>query len=105
MAAMAEPLEVAHVPEAEDPREHLLLDPRPRGEMNGMVMEAMHTTTWKYWLMVAILAIIAIAGIVLAWGYMIAEGLGVTGLQRPAYWGIFLVNTVYWIGISHAGTF
>jgi len=40
-----------------------------------------------------------------AWGYMIAEGLGVAGVNRPAYWGIFLVNTVFWIGISHAGTF
>ena len=25
--------------------------------------------------------------------------------MRPSYWGIFLVNTVFWIGISHAGTF
>jgi Ni/Fe-hydrogenase subunit HybB-like protein len=40
-----------------------------------------------------------------AWGYMIANGMGVTGLTRPVYWGIFIVNTVFWIGISHAGTF
>jgi molybdopterin-containing oxidoreductase family membrane subunit len=42
---------------------------------------------------------------VVAWGYLIAEGLGVAGVNRPAFWGIFLVNTVFWIGISHAGTF
>jgi molybdopterin-containing oxidoreductase family membrane subunit len=36
---------------------------------------------------------------------MIVEGLGVAGVNRPAYWGVFLVNTVFWIGISHAGTF
>ena len=36
---------------------------------------------------------------------MIANGLGVAGVMRPSYWGIFLVNTVFWIGISHAGTF
>ena len=29
----------AHSEEHEDPTEHLLLDPRPRGEMNDMVME------------------------------------------------------------------
>ena len=40
-----------------------------------------------------------------AWGYLIANGLGVAGVNRPSYWGIFLVNTVFWIGISHAGTF
>jgi molybdopterin-containing oxidoreductase family membrane subunit len=36
---------------------------------------------------------------------MISEGLGVAGVNRPVFWGIFLVNTVFWIGISHAGTF
>jgi molybdopterin-containing oxidoreductase family membrane subunit len=39
------------------------------------------------------------------WGHLIANGLGVAGVMRPSYWGIFLVNTVFWIGISHAGTF
>jgi molybdopterin-containing oxidoreductase family membrane subunit len=31
-------------------------------------------------------------------------GLGVTGLNRPVYWGIYLTNFVFFIGISHAGT-
>jgi Ni/Fe-hydrogenase subunit HybB-like protein len=31
-------------------------------------------------------------------------GLGVTGLNRPVFWGIYLVNFVFFIGISHAGT-
>jgi molybdopterin-containing oxidoreductase family membrane subunit len=84
---------------------HLMLDPKPRGEMNAMAMEAMHYTTWKFWLAVVILGAIVLVGLFWAWGYMIAEGLGVAGVNRPAYWGIFLVNTVFWIGISHAGTF
>jgi Ni/Fe-hydrogenase subunit HybB-like protein len=33
------------------------------------------------------------------------EGQGMAGVTRPDYWGVFLVNTVFWIGISHAGTF
>ncbi len=85
--------------------QHLMLDPKPRGEMNAMVMEAMHHTTWKFWVVVVILGVIVLVGLFWAWGYMIAEGLGVAGVNRPAYWGIFLVNTVFWIGISHAGTF
>lgn len=32
------------------------------------------------------------------------EGLGVTGLNRPTFWGVYLTNFVYFIGISHAGT-
>ena len=85
--------------------QHLMLDPKPRGEMNAMVMDAMYYTTWKFWLAVAILGAIVLVGLFWSWGYMIAEGLGVAGVNRPAYWGIFLVNTVFWIGISHAGTF
>ncbi len=38
--SLSRPLSHPHE-EAEDPREHLLLDPRPRGEMNRMVMESM----------------------------------------------------------------
>ena len=85
--------------------QHLMLDPKPRGEMNAMAMEAMHHTTWKFWAAVVLLGAIVLVGLFWSWGYMIAEGLGVAGVNRPAYWGIFLVNTVFWIGISHAGTF
>lgn len=31
-------------------------------------------------------------------------GLGVTGLNRPVFWGFYITNFVFFIGISHAGT-
>ena len=31
-------------------------------------------------------------------------GLGVTGLNVPISWGFYIVNFVFFIGISHAGT-
>lgn len=31
-------------------------------------------------------------------------GLGLTGMNRPMYWGIYIVNFIFFIGISHAGT-
>ncbi|NIM02339.1 MAG: polysulfide reductase, partial [Acidobacteria bacterium] len=34
----------------------------------------------------------------------IFEGLGVTGLNQPVAWGFYIVNFVFFIGISHAGT-
>ena len=51
MAVTAKPLPHARAraEEHEDPREHLMHDPEPRGEMNAMVLESMHTTTWRYW--------------------------------------------------------
>jgi molybdopterin-containing oxidoreductase family membrane subunit len=32
------------------------------------------------------------------------QGLGVTGMNRPVYWGFYITNFVFFIGISHAGT-
>src|SRR6267378_7223044 len=39
-----------------------------------------------------------------AWVYQLRQGMGVTGLQRPVFWGFYIVDFVFWIGISHAGT-
>jgi molybdopterin-containing oxidoreductase family membrane subunit len=94
-----------HHEEEHDPRESLMYDPLPRGVMSEMVMESMHTTSWKFWVVLGILVFLVATCFFYAWGYMIANGLGVAGVMRPAFWGIFLVNTVFWIGISHAGTF
>ena len=105
MSAIAETQGNSYAGEHEDPREHLMLDPRPRGEMNAMVMESMHVTSWKFWVIAALLGIIVAVCLFGAWGYLISEGLHVAGVNRPVYWGIFLANTVFWIGISHAGTF
>jgi Ni/Fe-hydrogenase subunit HybB-like protein len=89
----------------EDPRQHLLLDPRPRAEMNRMVMEAMTTTTRSFWVVVTILAFLVFVCLFGAWLYMTLTGMGVAGIRRPTYWGMFITNFVFWIGISHSGTF
>ncbi len=39
-----------------------------------------------------------------AWGYQIYYGIGVAGIRRPVFWGFYIINFVFWIGISHAGT-
>ncbi len=40
----------------------------------------------------------------LAWMTQLRQGLGVTGLNIPLYWGVYITNFVFFIGISHAGT-
>lgn len=107
MTVSAKSISSVHLHEAESHahRESLMFDPRPRGLMNAWVMEAMQETSWKFWLLTAFLALVVVVFLFGAWGWMIAEGLGLAGVNRPSYWGIFLVNTVFWIGISHAGTF
>ncbi len=89
----------------EDPREHLMFDPRPREEMNRMVLESMQDTPLSYWVVVGVLGLLVLVALFGAWGYMISKGMGVAGIRRPVYWGVFIANFVFWIGISHAGTF
>jgi len=91
--------------EDEEHSQHLMLDPRPREEMNQMVMDAMTTTPKAFWLVVVILSILVATCLVGAWIYMMIKGMGVAGIRRPTYWGMFIANFVFWIGISHSGTF
>ena len=39
-----------------------------------------------------------------AWLRQVHTGLGVTGMNVPVYWGVYITNFVFFIGISHAGT-
>ena len=105
MATLAKPLARGHGEEHEDPRQHLMHDPLPRGQMNAMVMESMHSTSPIFWVIAAILAAVVVFSLGYEWYILIMVGQGTAGVTRPDYWGVFLVNTVFWIGISHAGTF
>jgi Ni/Fe-hydrogenase subunit HybB-like protein len=41
---------------------------------------------------------------VYAYYTQVTTGLGITGMNRPVYWGVYITNFVFFIGISHAGT-
>jgi len=105
MTAKAMPFSKGEFQEEEDPQEHLLFDPRPREEMNKMVMESMRSTSGPFWVVVGVLTLVVLVCLVGAWLYMALTGMGVAGVRRPTYWGMFIANFVFWIGISHAGTF
>ena len=105
MATVAQPLASPDIDEHEDPRQFLMHDPLPRGKMNDMVMESMHATSPIFWAIVGALVLIVLFTVGYEWYVLIMQGQGLAGVTRPDYWGVFLVNTVFWIGISHAGTF
>lgn len=62
----------------------------------------MKTGKWFY-VSSAILFVIAMFA-VWVWYHQWSTGLGVTGMNRPVFWGIYITNFVFFIGISHAGT-
>ena len=55
-----------------------------------------------YLIVVALLTIIAFGG--LTWMGQLRGGLGVAGMNQPVYWGLYITNYIFFIGISHAGT-
>ena len=59
--------------------------------------------TRKYFAAILIPLLVILFG-AYAWTVQLRLGMGVTGLQRPVFWGFYIVDFVFWIGISHAGT-
>lgn len=57
----------------------------------------------KFWTTVSVLAAVTLPGLLL-YGRQLLVGLGVTDLNRPVFWGAYLVNFIFLIGISMAGT-
>jgi molybdopterin-containing oxidoreductase family membrane subunit len=45
-----------------------------------------------------------VAWAVFVWLLQLRHGLGMTGLNYPVMWGIYITNFVFFIGLSHAGT-
>ncbi len=60
-------------------------------------------TTPMWWIVLVGLLGLVVGAAVIAVGYMFNQGLGVTGLRQPVFWGFFITNFVFWVGISHAG--
>ncbi len=59
--------------------------------------------TKRWFLGVGLLAIATLWGIG-CFIYQMKTGMGVTGLNRPVFWGSFITSFVFWIGLSHSGT-
>ncbi len=66
-----------------------------------LLWPVLQTPSW--WWPAVILASLVLGGGVTAVTLMVTLGLGVTGLNRPVFWGFMIVNFVFWVGISHAG--
>ncbi len=39
-----------------------------------------------------------------SWWLQIYYGMGMTGLNNPVGWGLYITNFVFWVGIAHSGT-
>jgi Ni/Fe-hydrogenase subunit HybB-like protein len=77
----------------------LAVDPRD----NTRLVAPLFRASRKYWITIAVLSGIVGLG-ALVYLRQLTAGLAVTGLQRPGYWGLYMVNFIFLIGVSMAGT-
>jgi Ni/Fe-hydrogenase subunit HybB-like protein len=73
---------------------------------NRLTADLLHpllNTSWRFYTIVLLMGSVVVAGLV-SWFAQMWLGFGITGIRWPIYWGFFITDFVFWIGISHAGT-
>ena len=66
------------------------------------IIAPMTQAGWPFWLVTTLLSAIVLWS-VFAFSWQYYWGLGETGMGHPVSWALYLVNFVFFIGISHAG--
>jgi Ni/Fe-hydrogenase subunit HybB-like protein len=72
-------------------------------QINEDLLRPLHGASARYLAALAFFAGIIIAALC-AFAFQVNNGIGVSGLRRPVFWGFYITNFVFWIGLSHAGT-
>jgi Ni/Fe-hydrogenase subunit HybB-like protein len=72
-------------------------------QINTDLLRPLLRTSWKFYVVVAILGAIVVMALV-SWLSQMYFGFGISGIRWPVYWGFYVTSFVFWIGISHAGT-
>jgi molybdopterin-containing oxidoreductase family membrane subunit len=72
-------------------------------DKDSALFEPIRRTGRGFYIAVSILTALVILGIY-AYVTQYRNGLAVTGLSRQIFWGVYITNFVFFIGISHAGT-
>lgn len=71
--------------------------------VNTELTRSVLQTTWKWW------AVLGLFGALFGWGvlvfaWQVYNGVGVYGMNRPIYWGMPIINFVFWAGVALSGT-
>ena len=72
-------------------------------QINRDLLRPLFETSSRYWLVLGCLLVVVLSA-AFAFIWQVYNGIGVSGLLRPVFWGFYITNFVFWIGLSHAGT-
>jgi Ni/Fe-hydrogenase subunit HybB-like protein len=74
-----------------------------RDRVDHDLLRPLFSTSGRFYMLILFLGVIVAAGVG-SWLYQMYWGFGITGIRWPIFWGFYVTNFVFWIGISHAGT-
>ena len=67
------------------------------------VVRMLDKPTIKWWAL--FLIALSFVGIgLICFIYQVYTGLGVAGYRHPVFWGVYITDFVFWVGIAHSGT-
>ncbi|MHA1947624.1 MAG: NrfD/PsrC family molybdoenzyme membrane anchor subunit [Candidatus Hodarchaeales archaeon] len=72
-------------------------------ELENTILDPVLNITKRFYLLVIFLSFIILIGAI-GWFYQLRDGLGVTGLSHRVFWGLYISNFIFFIGISYSGT-
>jgi len=72
-------------------------------QINDDLMRPLAGVSARYLIVLACFLTVVIAGF-FAYVWQVYHGIGIAGIRRPVFWGFYITNFVFWIGLSHAGT-
>jgi len=76
----------------------------PKNKNEALLLKPLRRITNADRILWSVLGGTLLLGIAL-WVRQFILGLGVTGMNRPVYWGVYITNFVFFIGLAHSGTF
>jgi molybdopterin-containing oxidoreductase family membrane subunit len=75
---------------------------RSLSDRREKILRPLLTTSREFYPFVAVLTLLTLI-FLYAYTVQLSEGLGVTGLSDITLWGVYIVNFIFFIGLSHAG--
>jgi len=78
-------------------------EPASIDAINDDILRTLAPPSPLYVFAVLVLGAIIACGVA-AFLYQVYAGMGVTGLNHPVMWGVYITTFVFWVGIAHAGT-
>ncbi len=85
-------------------RNQLILGNKTLADITEDICKPVETLPSKGWVALFLSAKTLLIFYVIILGIIIANGMGLLGVNHPNGWGTMIITFVFWIGIGHAGT-